>query len=119
MDLSVRFSSRLSLLRFVSLFVTIILLLSVRFSSRLSLLLSSGHEGKSGLRLAFSPLFIAAFTATSACISDGGIPKTFSPLFIAAFTATGLFDVSCAGSRTFSPLFIAAFTATLNLFRGA
>ena len=133
--LSVRFSSRHSLLRADRVLARSGLGLSVRFSSRHSLLLhvllevrlilmnfqSAFHRGihcycrinhDIEVQTAFSPLFIAAFTATIEEMPLLDIIETFSPLFIAAFTATWESEWQVKRYCPFSPLFIAAFTAT-------
>ena len=62
---------------------------------------------------AFSPLFIAALTATLCHRRQRILADPFSPLFIAALTATNRSHEGI-GRRciAFSPLFIAALTAT-------
>ena len=111
--LSVRFSSRHSLLLQTSPSASEIRkFLSVRFSSRHSLL-PSDRAFIVDPYVPFSPLFIAAFTATYVRRVFPDRQPAFSPLFIAAFTATPIPKaVSNFKKSTFSPLFIAAFTAT-------
>ncbi len=63
----------------------------------------------------FSPLFIAALTATRPLdVELIAFENSFSPLFIAALTATKNGDVVMIIVFSFSPLFIAALTATIG-----
>ena len=111
--------------------------LSVRFSSRHSLLLRM-MQNAYRCREAFSPLFIAALTATKcknisfpsgfalsvrfssrhSLLRDLALIRftasdSFSPLFIAALTATKHRCRAQCRQYAFSPLFIAALTATV------
>ena len=85
--LSVRFSSRHSLLLYGKVSCRDAGDLSVRFSSRHSLLRGIAIDNFP-IKKPFSPLFIAAFTATTLDAAKREAEASFSPLFIAAFTAT-------------------------------
>ena len=85
-------------------FTVLPLILSVRFSSRHSLLqfiiISSVPS-----ELAFSPLFIAALTATARFANGQTLCFAFSPLFIAALTATQCHKLLAEGNTDFQSAF--------------